>query len=135
MSSILLVEDNDDHAVLAQAALSSSDQIFEVDRAASADECLAMLGKKNYDAIVLDYSLPRKSGLDILQDIEKIPYNAPVVMITSHGDEQVAVEAMKRGAYDYVSNRMTIWLNYPWCSRKLLRHMKWSGSELNYKPK
>jgi signal transduction histidine kinase/CheY-like chemotaxis protein len=103
MASILLVEDNDDHAILAQAALSGSDQMFQVERAASADECLAMLGKKSYDAIVLDYSLPKKTGLEILQDIKEIPYDAPVVMITSHGDEQVAVEAMKRGAYDYVS--------------------------------
>ena len=103
MASILLVEDNDDHAALAQAALSSSDQMFKVERAASADECLTMLAKKSYDAIVLDYSLPKKDGLELLQDIEEISYDAPVVMITSHGDEKVAVEAMKRGAYDYVT--------------------------------
>jgi len=103
MASILLVEDNDDHAILAQAALSSSNRMFRVERAASADECLEMLGNGDYDAIVLDYSLPKKSGLEILQDIQNTPYDAPVVMITSHGDEQIAVEAMKRGAYDYVS--------------------------------
>jgi CheY-like chemotaxis protein len=103
MAFILLVEDNDDHAILAQAALSDSDQMFEVERALSADECLAMLGERNYDAIVLDYSLPMRNGLELLQDIKEIPYDAPVVMITSHGDEKVAVEAMKRGAYDYVS--------------------------------
>jgi len=103
MASILLVEDNDDHAILAQSALSNSGQVFQVERAASADECIAMLGKKIYDAIVLDYSLPKKSGLEILQYIKEIGYDAPVVMITSHGDENIAVEAMKRGAYDYVS--------------------------------
>ena len=103
MASILLVEDNDDHAVLAQAALSSSDGMLQVERAASADECLAMLGKRVYDAIVLDYSLPKKNGLELLRGIKEIRYDAPVVMITSHGDEKVAVEAMKQGAYDYVS--------------------------------
>jgi len=103
MACILLVEDNDDHAILAQAALSDSDQMFEVERAVSADECLAMLGMKRYDAIVLDYNLPKKNGLETLQDIQEMAYDAPVVMITSHGDEKVAVEAMKRGAYDYVS--------------------------------
>ncbi len=103
MSSILLVEDNDDHAILARTALSGSDQMFEVDRATSADECLAMLRKKSYDAIVLDYSLPRRSGLEILQELQEADYDVPVVMITSQGDEKIAVEAMKSGAYDYVS--------------------------------
>ena len=103
MASILLVEDNDDHAMLARKALSGSDQMFEVERAASADECLVMLDEKSYDAIVLDYSLPRRSGLEILQEIKEAAYDIPVVMITSHGDEKVAVEAMKSGAYDYVS--------------------------------
>jgi len=103
MASILLVEDNDDHAALARAALVGSQSMFLVERAASADECLAMLAKKRYDAIVLDYNLPRKSGLELLQEIEEAAYATPVVMITSHGDEKIAVEAMKSGAYDYVS--------------------------------
>lgn len=103
MASILLVEDNDDHAILAHAALSVSNGIFQVDRATSADECLDMLDGKNYDAIVLDYSLPKRSGLELLQEIGEASYDAPVVMITSHGDEKIAVEAMKSGAYDYVS--------------------------------
>jgi two-component system sensor histidine kinase/response regulator len=102
MPSILLVEDNDDHAILAQASLSSFCKMFQVERAASADECLAMLGKESYDAIVLDYSLPKKNGLELLQDIKENQYDAPVVMITSHSDEKIAVEAMKQGAYDYV---------------------------------
>jgi PAS domain S-box-containing protein len=102
MPSILLVEDNDDHAILAQVALSSSDRMFEVERAISAEECLDMLGARNYDAIVMDYSLPKRSGLEVLQDIEKLSYDIPVVMITSHGDERIAVESIKLGAYDYV---------------------------------
>lgn len=103
MASVLLVEDNDDHAILAKATLLKSAQEYEVDRAKSADECLVMLKNRHYEAIVLDYSLPKKNGLEILKEIKEISYNAPVVMITSHGDEQIAVEAMKCGAYDYVS--------------------------------
>ena len=103
MASILLVEDNDDHAILAQAALSGSDRMFDVERAISAEECLNMLVGRDYDAIVMDYSLPRRNGLEILQDIEKLSYDVPVVMITSHGDERIAVESIKRGAYDYVT--------------------------------
>jgi len=103
MASILLVEDDDDHAILAQAALSGSDRMFEVERAISAEECLNMIVGRDYDAIVMDYSLPKRNGLEILQDIEKLSYDVPVVMITSHGDERIAVESIKRGAYDYVT--------------------------------
>jgi PAS domain S-box-containing protein len=102
MPSILLVEDNDDHATLACSALTSSDKTLQIERAASADECIAMLEKKSYDAILLDYSLPKKNGLELLHHIKGIDYDAPVVMITSHGDENIAVEAMKSGAYDYI---------------------------------
>jgi len=103
MASILLVEDNEDHALLARSALSRSDQKYDVDHSATAFDCIDMLKKKDYEAIVLDYSLPKRNGLEILQDIRKMSYNAPVVMITSHGDEQIAVESMKLGAYDYVA--------------------------------
>ncbi len=121
MAIILLVEDNDDHATLARAALTGSEGSFLVERAASADECLAMLAKKRYDAIVLDYSLPRKSGLELLQEIEEAAYATPVVMITSHGDEKIAVEAMKSGAYDYVSKVDDYLTNLPLALHKAIK--------------
>ncbi|MDQ1316627.1 MAG: hypothetical protein QG588_274 [Candidatus Poribacteria bacterium] len=103
MFSILLVEDNDDHALLAQIALSKSEYGFQMDHVDSPEGCFIALEKKNYSAILLDFSLPKKNGLEILKEIRMISYDAPVIMITSHGDEQIAVEAMKNGAYDYVS--------------------------------
>ena len=103
MFSILLVEDNDDHALLAQIALSKSGYGFQIDHVDSSEACFIALGNKNYSAILLDFSLPKKNGLEILKEIRMISYDAPVIMITSHGDEQIAVEAMKNGAYDYIS--------------------------------
>ena len=121
MASILLVEDNDDHAVLARAALSGPGQAFHVERAISADECFAMLHGKSYDAIVLDYSLPQKSGLELLKEIVEAAYDAPMVMITSHGDEKIAVEAMKSGAYDYVSKADDYLTKLPQVLQKAIR--------------
>jgi len=103
MFSILLVEDNDDHALLVQVALAKSEYGFQIDHVDSSGGCFIALEKKNYSAILLDFSLPKKNGLEILKEIIMISYDAPVIMITSHGDEQIAVEAMKNGAYDYVS--------------------------------
>ena len=90
MPTILLVEDNDDHAMLARSALLRSDHGFEVDRSSSAEECLVMLGKKTYDAIALDYSMPKRNGIETLRDIMGMQYDAPVIMMTGYGDEELA---------------------------------------------
>jgi signal transduction histidine kinase len=103
MSKILLVEDNIDHIMLMEVALKTSDAKFEVDIAVSGDECLEKFSKGNYDVVLLDYSLPKMSGLEILEKIRKVKSDIPVVMITGQGDENIAVEAMKKGAYDYVT--------------------------------
>ena len=103
MANILLVEDNLDHVMLMEAALKKSDAKFEVDVAVSGDECLEKFAKSSYDVILLDYSLPKISGLDILENIRERKSDTPVVMITGQGDENIAVEAMKKGAYDYVT--------------------------------
>ena len=124
MSAVLLVEDNDDHAIIAQAALLESDHSFEIDRASSAAECLVMLEKKEYDAIALDYSMPKRNGLEVLQDIMKINYDAPVVMVTSYGDEELAVEAMKHGAYDYISKSDDYLRTFPLVLKKAIEAHK-----------
>ncbi len=103
MSNILLLEDNIDHVMLMEAALKESDPKFEVDVAVSGDECLEKFSKNSYDAVLLDYSLPKMSGLEILEKIREVERDIPVVMITGQGDESIAVEAMKKGAYDYIT--------------------------------
>jgi PAS domain S-box-containing protein len=52
--------------------------------------------------VFLDYSLPERDGLEVLEEIRRGEAPPPVVMVTGRGDEQVAVKAMKGGAYDYV---------------------------------
>ena len=103
MANILLVEDNPDHIMLMEAALKNSDPQFEVDLACSGSECLERLSKSSYDVVLLDYSLPKMNGLEILARIHQLESDIPVVMITGQGDENIAVQAMKKGAYDYVS--------------------------------
>lgn len=75
---------------------------FRVDVAATGDECLRKLAGKSYDLVLVDYMLPRMDGLEVLREVIKNNYDAPVVIVTGRGDEEVAVEAMKLGAYDYV---------------------------------
>jgi len=99
---VLLVEDNPDHAELIQLTLRKEKLNYRIHLAASGEECLAKLAEERYDLVLLDYSLPKMNGLEVLARIGEKGYDIPVIMITGQGDELIAVKAMKSGAYDYV---------------------------------
>jgi two-component system cell cycle response regulator len=97
---ILLVEDNEDHAFLARAAL--EDEGHHVQWAATANAGLELAQSGEFDAVAVDYCLPDSSGVELLVRIRRAEPDLPVVIVTSQGSEQVAVEAMRAGAGDYV---------------------------------
>jgi len=100
---ILLVEDNADHRELMRLALTEYDLTWQVEGVVSGEEALRRLAEgEAYDVVFLDYSLPGRDGLEMLAEIRRGEAPPLVVMVTGRGDEQVAVEAMKGGAYDYV---------------------------------
>ena len=100
---ILLVDDNADHRELMSLALTGHDPTWRVEEVVSGEEALSRLAEgKSYDLVVLDYRLPGRDGLEVLEEIKRGVSPPPLVMITGEGDEQVAVKAMKGGAYDYV---------------------------------
>jgi len=100
---VLLVEDNADHRELMRLALTGHDATWQVEGVVSGEEALRHLAEgEAYDVVFLDYSLPRRDGLEVLAEIRRGEAPPPVVMVTGRGDEQVAVEAMKGGAYDYI---------------------------------
>ena len=100
---ILLVEDNADHREVMSRALTKHDPTWQVEEVASGEEALRRVAEEEpYDLVFLDYSLPQQNGLEVLEQIRQGEAPPPLVMVTGRGDEQVAVEAMKAGAYDYV---------------------------------
>ncbi len=100
---ILIIEDNPDHAALTKLALDPSFEVFLLE---SGKDVLLYLEGLDRDArpaaILLDYSLPGIDGLTVFERIMERGYDIPMIMVTGHGDERIAVEAMKKGAYDYV---------------------------------
>jgi two-component system cell cycle response regulator len=98
---ILYVEDSDADYELFEAHLAGLDNT-ELARADSMAQAMAILAKETFDLIFVDYLLPGGSGLDFLHWIEKESLDTPVISVTGHGDEVVATNMIKAGAYDYL---------------------------------
>jgi PAS domain S-box-containing protein len=75
----------------------------EVMTASDYDEALDIIGKKDFDLIILDILLGGMTGIDLLQDINKRNVNCPVIMITGAPNIKTAVEAVRHGAFEYLT--------------------------------
>lgn len=76
---------------------------YQVDEAADGVECLTYLKQTHYDVIILDIKMPKMDGLEALEKIQTIAADTPVVMISGHASIDTAVEAVKKGAFDFIS--------------------------------
>ncbi|HEY4611784.1 MAG TPA: response regulator [Bacteroidota bacterium] len=99
--TILLVDDEDSFRLVMKEVVSSVPG-FRVLDCDSGEGAIELLKQESIDLVVLDYKMPRISGLNVLQWINEQKMDVPVVMLTAAGTETVAVEAMKLGAYDYI---------------------------------
>lgn len=100
---ILVVDDDPDYLEFLRTAF--EDQYgYHVTTAASGDEALRILEDEHtfFDLMFLDYLMPRLTGLDVMRRMKELGNETPVVMLTGAGNEEIAVEAMKQGAYDYL---------------------------------
>ncbi|HSK62387.1 MAG TPA: sigma-54 dependent transcriptional regulator, partial [Pyrinomonadaceae bacterium] len=77
---------------------------YNITEAGSAEAARALLKQHEPDLLLLDVNLPGMSGLDFLRELKTSNGNGPlVIIVTAHGSERMAVEAVKAGAYDYLS--------------------------------
>jgi two-component system, NtrC family, nitrogen regulation response regulator NtrX len=74
---------------------------YRVDEASGGSQALAKVAERPPDAVLLDIKMPEMDGLDVLKAFRERGYDMPVLMISGHGDVQTAVEATRRGAYDF----------------------------------
>lgn len=86
---------------------------YQVDEAGDGLECLAKIKQENYDVVILDIKMPKMDGMETLEKIQSLAPDVPVVMISGHASIDTAVEAVKKGAFDFISkppdlNRMLI---------------------------
>src|SRR6185503_1727334 len=75
----------------------------EVLTAAGGEQALGLINDRGIDCIVTDLAMPGLSGLELLAAIRERDAKLPVIVLTAHGNERVAVQAMKAGAWDYLA--------------------------------
>ncbi len=76
---------------------------FKIDEAVDGEEGLKMFSDKTYDVVLCDIKMPKIDGLEFLVQAAEINPDIPVIMISGHGTIETAVDAVKKGAYDYVA--------------------------------
>lgn len=101
MIRVLLVDDEDSFRLSIEMALKMTDQ-FAVRSCNSGETALELLKKDQFDVILLDNRMEDMSGLEVLKWMHSQEIQTPAIMITAAGSEEVAVEAMKLGVYDYL---------------------------------
>ena len=103
MKKILIIEDEEQIRRVLLRVLSDEDKNFDVKEAIDGKEGLSLLKKEKFDLILCDIKMPKMDGIEVLQEAKKIKFSPPFIMLTGHGNIDTAVEAMKLGAYDFIS--------------------------------
>jgi two-component system response regulator HydG len=97
---VLVIDDEDTICQALSAWLSKEG--YHVETASSGQQALAYLAQELFDLYLLDIKMPGMDGIEVLAKIKEVQNDATVIMITAHGSIQTAVEAMKRGAVEYL---------------------------------
>ncbi len=101
MDSILIVDDEKKMRHILQLMLEREG--FKTEQAENGKVALGMLQKKEFGVVITDLKMPEMDGLSLLEEAKKINPDLPIVVITAHGTIESAVEAMQKGAIDFIT--------------------------------
>ena len=103
MIRILVV---DDHTIVREGLkqiLGEEKDMNVVEEASNGQEALQKIGKSEYDCVLLDISMPGRSGLEVLKDIKALRPKLPVLILSMHSEELYAIRALRAGASGYLT--------------------------------
>ena len=103
MSNILLIEDEQAIRNVLKSILMDENPKWNVDEAENGAVGLEKIKEKEYDLIISDIKMPIKDGMEVLSEAMDYNPELTMVMITGHGDVDLAVDCIKKGAYDFIS--------------------------------
>src|SRR4029453_10957262 len=101
MADILIIDD--EKAIRKTLSEILSFEGYKLDEAADGEEGLKRFKDKSYDLVLCDIKMPKIDGIEFLQKAGEVNPDIPIIMISGHGNIETAVEAVKKGAYDYIS--------------------------------
>jgi two-component system nitrogen regulation response regulator NtrX len=101
MSNILIIDD--EKAIRKTLSEILSYEGYKIEEAGDGEEGLRRFREKNYDVVLCDIKMPKLDGIEFLDKAREANPDVPVIMISGHGTIETAVEAVKKGAYDYIS--------------------------------
>ncbi|MEO5893796.1 MAG: sigma-54 dependent transcriptional regulator [Ferruginibacter sp.] len=113
MASILIIDD--EKAIRKTLSEILSYEGYKIEEAADGEEGLKKFNATTYDVVLCDIKMPKMDGIEFLEKARLVNPDVPVIVISGHGNIETAVEAVKKGAFDYISkppdlNRMLITL-------------------------
>ncbi|MFM6926124.1 MAG: sigma-54-dependent transcriptional regulator, partial [Ferruginibacter sp.] len=113
MANILIIDDEKSIRKTLTEILSYEG--YKIDEAVDGEEGLKKFSEKTYDVVLCDIKMPKLDGIEFLDRSKQVNPDVPVIMISGHGNVDTAVEAVKKGAFDYISkppdlNRLLITL-------------------------
>jgi two-component system, NtrC family, response regulator len=101
MDTILIVDDEKNYLVVLEALLSTEG--YEIMTSDKAQDALRLIQESDVDLVLTDMKMPGMSGMELLEEAKKTKPEVPVIMMTAYGTIEMAVEAMKKHAYDYIT--------------------------------
>ena len=101
METILIVDDEKNYLVILEALLSPEG--YEIITEDNASNALRLIRNTDLDLIITDMKMPKVTGMALLEEAKKIDPELPVIIMTGYGTIEMAVEAMKKRAYDYIT--------------------------------
>ncbi|NVK66548.1 MAG: sigma-54-dependent Fis family transcriptional regulator [Flavobacteriales bacterium] len=106
MSKILVIDD--ERAIRRALREILEFEEFEVDEAENGKEGLDKAKADNYDIIFCDIKMPELDGMEVLEGLQKAKVDSPVIMISGHGNIETAVQAIKKGAFDFIEKPLDL---------------------------
>jgi len=101
MADILIIDD--EKAIRKTLSEILSFEGYKIEEASDGEEGLKKFKDKNYDLVLCDIKMPKLDGIEFLQKAGESNADVPIIMISGHGNIETAVEAVKKGAFDYIS--------------------------------
>jgi two-component system response regulator AtoC len=98
---VLIIDDEENFRHMLSVILKKEG--YDVEAALNGEEALQKIGLSPFDQILCDIRMPKMDGLQFLHEVKKMGVDSPIIMMSAYGTVDIAIEAIKLGAYDYIS--------------------------------